>query len=84
MYIGAISPIAMLKTVSVAGIEEQGVPFKKESITLDEAAKTVSNAGLDWIECVVDDIVSETPEILQKLGINGTQFLQQKKILVVK
>ena len=60
----------MLKTISIAGIEEQGVPFKKESITLDEAAKTVSSAGLDWIECVVDDIVSETPEILQKLGIN--------------
>ena len=60
----------MLKTISIAGIKEQGVPFKKESITLDEAAKTVSLEGLDWIECVVDDIVAETPEILQKLGIN--------------
>ena len=60
----------MLNTISIAGIVEQGVPFKKESITLDEAAKTVTSGGLDWIECVVDDIVSETPEILQKLGIN--------------
>jgi len=29
----------MLKTVSIAGIEEQGVPFKKESIALDELHK---------------------------------------------
>jgi len=28
----------MLKAVSIAGIEEQGVPFKKESIALEEAA----------------------------------------------
>ena len=60
----------MLKTVSIAGIEEQGVPFKKESIPLEDAAKTVSAGTLTWIECVVDDIVNETPKILQKLEIN--------------
>ena len=60
----------MLKTVSIAGIEEQGVPFKKESIALDEAAKTISVGNLTWIECVVDDIVDETPRILEKLNIN--------------
>jgi len=59
----------MLKTVSIAGIEEQGVPFKKESIALEEAAKTVSIGNLTWIECVVDDIVNETPKILEKLDI---------------
>jgi len=59
----------MLKTVSIAGIEEQGVPFKKESVQLDEAAKTVSISTLTWIECVVDDIVKESPKILEKLGI---------------
>jgi len=59
----------MLKTVSMAGIEEQGVPFKKESIQLDEAAQTISIGNLTWIECVVDDIVTETPKILEKLGI---------------
>jgi len=59
----------MLKTVSIAGIEEQGVPFKRESIALDEAAQTVSIGNLTWIECVVDDIVTETPKILEKLGI---------------
>jgi len=69
VYIGAISPIAMLKTVSVAGIEEQGVPFKKESVNLEEAAKIVSLGNLTWIEIVVDDIVAETPEILDRLGI---------------
>ena len=51
----------MLKAVSVAGIEEQGVPFKKDSITLEDAVKTVSIGTLTWIECVVDDIVNETP-----------------------
>ena len=59
----------MLKTVSMAGIEEQGVPFKRESIALDEAAQTISIGTLTGIECVVDDIVSETPKILEKLGI---------------
>jgi len=60
----------MLKTVSIAGIEEEGVPFKKESIPLEDAAKTISTENLTWIECVVDDIVNETPKILQKLEIN--------------
>ena len=59
----------MLKTVSIAGIEEQGVPFKKESVELEEAARVVSIGNLTWIECVVDDIVKESPKILDKLGI---------------
>ena len=70
VYISQFGFLCMLKTISIAGIKEQELPFKKESITLDEAAQTVSIEGLDWIECVVDDIVSETPEILRKLGIN--------------
>ena len=60
----------MLKTVSIAGIEEDGIPFKKESIMLEDAAKRVSDGTFTWIECVVDDIVNETPKILQKLEIN--------------
>jgi len=59
----------MLKTVSMAGIAEQGVPYKKESIQLEEAAQTLSIGNLTWIECVVDDIVTEAPKILEKLGI---------------
>ena len=59
----------MLKTVSMAGIAEQGVPYKKESIKLEEAAQTLSIGNLTWIECVVDDIVDETPKILEKLNI---------------
>ena len=60
----------MLKTVSIAGIEEDGIPFKKESIPLEDAAKRVSDGTFTWIECVVDDIVNETGKILQKLEIN--------------
>jgi len=59
----------MLKAVSIAGIAEQGVPFKKESIQLEEAAQTLSIGNLTWIECVVDDIADETPKILEKLNI---------------
>ena len=59
----------MLKTVSMAGIAEQGVPYKKESIKLEEAAQTLSIGNLTWIECVVDDIVTEAPKILEKLDI---------------
>ena len=39
----------MLKTVSIAGIEEQGVPFKRESTSLDEATQHVSLGNLTWI-----------------------------------
>ena len=46
MYIGEICLSAMLKTVSIAGIEEQGVPFKKESVELEEAARVVSIGNL--------------------------------------
>ena len=70
MYIDEKSVFAMLKTVSIAGIEKQGVPFKKESTSLDEATQHVSIGNLTWIECVVDDIASETPKILEKLNIN--------------
>jgi len=59
----------MRKTVSMAGIAEQGDPLKKESIKLEEAAQTLSIGNLTWIECVVDDIVSEAPKILEKLDI---------------
>ena len=59
----------MLKTVSMAGIAEQGVPYKKDSIQLEEAAQTLSIGNLTWIECVVDDIVGDTPKILEKLNI---------------
>jgi magnesium transporter len=69
VYIGEFSRTAMLKTVSIAGIEGEGVPFKKESIKLEEAANIVSQCTLTWIECVVDDIVKESPKILEKLGI---------------
>ena len=68
MYIGEFSRTAMLKTVSVAGIEEQGVPFKKESVNLEEAAKIVSLGNLTWIEIVVEDIVAETPQILETVS----------------
>ncbi len=57
----------MIKAVSVAGIQE-GAPYKKPTIELEEAAKVISVGTLTWIECVVDNI-GETPKILQTLGI---------------
>ncbi|TSA18187.1 MAG: hypothetical protein D4R72_02700 [Nitrosopumilales archaeon] len=59
----------MIKTVSVAGLEAEGTPFKKPSVQLDEAARTISLGNLTWIECVVDSITAETPKILENLGI---------------
>ena len=49
MYIHEKSASAMLKTVSIAGIEEQGVPFKRESTSLDEATQHVSLGNITWI-----------------------------------
>jgi magnesium transporter len=59
----------MIKAVSVAGLESEGTPFKKPSVRLDEAAHTISLGNLTWIECVVDNIVEETPKILESFGI---------------
>ena len=58
----------MIKAVSVAGLETEGTPFKKPSVQLDEAARTISLGHLTWIECVVDNILEETPNILTNLG----------------
>lgn len=59
----------MIKAVSVAGLESEGTPFKKPSVQLDEAAHAISIGNLTWIECVVDNIVEETPKILESFGI---------------
>ena len=59
----------MIKAVSVAGLESEGTPFKKPSVQLDEAARTIALGNLTWIECVVDSIITETPKILENLGI---------------
>jgi len=61
--------MSMIKAVSVAGLEAEGTPFKKPSVQLDEAARTISLGNLTWIECVVDSITTETPKILENLGI---------------
>jgi magnesium transporter len=58
----------MIKAVSVAGLQE-GAPYKKPTVELEEAAKVISIGTLTWIECVVDNIAIETPKILEKLGI---------------
>jgi len=58
----------MIKAVSIAGLQE-GTPFKKPTVELEEAAQIVSIGNLTWIECVVDNIIGETPKILEKLGI---------------
>lgn len=60
----------MIKAVSVAGLQTEGTPFKKPSVQLAEAAQTITLGNLTWIECVVDNIVEETPKILSNLGIN--------------
>src|SRR5438445_3858075 len=61
--------MSMIKAVSVAGLESEGTPFKKPSVQLDEAARTISLGNLTWIECVVDSITTEAPKILENLGI---------------
>lgn len=58
----------MIKAISIAGLQE-GAPFKKPSCDLNEAAQAISVSNLTWIECVVDNIIEETPKILEKLGV---------------
>jgi magnesium transporter len=59
----------MIKALSVAGLQTDGTPFKKPSIKLEEAIQEISHGHLTWIECVVDNIVNDTPVVLQNLGI---------------
>lgn len=59
----------MLKTVSITGINKDGISFKKENIGIDHAIDMISISNLMWIECVVDDIINETPTILKKVNI---------------
>jgi len=58
----------MIKVISVAGLMD-GAPFTRPTCNLDEATQFVSLGNLTWIECVVDNIIEETPKILAKLGI---------------
>ena len=59
----------MIKAVSIAGLQTEGTPFKKPNVQFDEVTQTISLGNLTWIECVVDNIVEETPKILANLGI---------------
>jgi len=58
----------MIKAISVAGLEE-GTPFKKPAVPLEELSAIVSTEHLTWIECVVDNIIEEAPKILEKCNI---------------
>ncbi len=58
----------MIKTISVAGLQD-GASFKKPTVTLEELSDIASPVHLTWIECVVDNIIGETPKILEKLNI---------------
>lgn len=69
MYISADWNYGMIKAVSIAGLQQDGTAFKTPSIDLGEAAQISTAGHLTWIECVVDNIVGETPNILEKLGI---------------
>lgn len=59
----------MIKAISAAGMQE-GTPFKKPHVELDELPAITTSGHLTWIECVVDNIIEETPKILGKLNIN--------------
>lgn len=59
----------MIKAISVAGLQE-GMPFKKPTVDLDDLPAITTSGHLTWIECVVDNIIEETPKILGKININ--------------
>src|SRR6185312_14285520 len=59
----------MIKAINAAGMQNDGVPFKKPTVDLSELAEITSSGRLTWIECVVDSIIDEAPKILEKCGI---------------
>ena len=58
----------MIKGISVAGMQE-GTPFKKPTVNLEELPDIISGQHLTWIECVVDSITDDAPQILEKCSI---------------
>jgi magnesium transporter len=59
----------MIKAISVAGLQE-GTPFKKPTVNLEEIPEIISAQHLTWIECVVDSITDDAPKILEKCSIS--------------
>ena len=59
----------MIKAINAAGMQNDGVPFKKPTVELTELSEITSSGRLTWIECVVDSIIDEAPKILEKCGI---------------
>ena len=58
----------MIKSISVAGLQD-GMPFKKPSVTLEDLPAETTSGHLTWIECVVDSIIDDSPKILEKCSI---------------
>lgn len=58
----------MIKTISIAGLEE-GMAFKKPAVDLEELPGMISSGHLVWVECVADNIITDSPKILEKLNI---------------
>ncbi|NHH98864.1 hypothetical protein DYY66_0203 [Candidatus Nitrosotalea sp. FS] len=59
----------MIKAISAAGLQD-GTPFKKPTVDLEELTAITSSGHLTWIECVVDNIIEDTPKVLEKLSIS--------------
>ena len=59
----------MIKAISVAGLQE-GTPFKKPTVNLEELPEIITSQHLTWIECVVDSITDDSPKILEKCSIS--------------
>jgi magnesium transporter len=59
----------MIKAISVAGLQE-GTPFKKPTVNLEELPEIILAKHLTWIECVVDSITDDAPKILEKCNIS--------------
>jgi len=58
----------MIKSISIAGLEE-GTAFKKPTVELEELPGMISSGHLIWVECVADNIIEDSPKILEKLNI---------------
>ena len=58
----------MIKAISAASLQD-GTPIKKPTVELEELPGMISSGHLIWVECVADNIIEDSPKILEKLNI---------------
>ncbi len=59
----------MIKNLKLAALSLDGKPVKEQSSNINQLIPTLKNFSLSWLEFVVDNVQSESKEIIKQFGI---------------